>query len=408
MDNELHIVELTAENLMRLKAVEIRPAGPVVRIEGKNCNGKTSVMTAIVTALGRKELCPSRPIRDGEKSARVAVNLGDFVVERNWTSNDKSYLKITHKEGHPIGSPRAFLDKLLGSLSFDPMAFVQMGGTNEGKKKRAEVLRQVAGLDFTAEKIARESAYTERRDVNRDLDTAKKERRALGDVPEIKKVRPIEEVQAEYDETKAWNDAIPTQEQINDAAEEFAEAQAALAEAEKKLEALQGAAKRKPKDMTKISAELNAAREAGETAFKIERARKLDSKVRKLDHKSKDLTAQIEMADANVAEKIRNAKWPIDGLSVGEDDEVLYDGVPFEQASRAQQTRVAMAIGMAQNPRIRVILINDGSLCDKSTMAEIERIAAENRYQVWVERVAERKSSGEKGSVFYVEDGSVR
>jgi len=34
----------------------------------------------------------------------------------------------------------------------------------------------------------------------------------------------------------------------------------------------------------------------------------------------------------------------------------------------SEKLRVSMAIGMAQNPRIRVILIENGSLCDKDSM----------------------------------------
>ena len=112
------------------------------------------------------------------------------------------------------------------------------------------------------------------------------------------------------------------------------------------------------------------------------------------------------------ARKLKNpaaqakAKMPIRGLAPGEDD-VEFEGVPFEQISKAQQTRVAMAIGMAQNPAIKVIMINDGSLCDSETMQEIQEIAELHDYQVWIERVSDKKRRGEKGSVFYIEDGEV-
>jgi len=399
----LRIVSLEAENVMRLKAVHIEPTSNVVILEGRNRQGKTSIMTTISAVLGGEKLCPKRPIRDGEKEAQGRINLGEFTVERKWTGPGKSHLKVTHNDGdYPIGSPQAFLNRLLGQLAFDPMEFCRMDA-----KGRREMLRKVAGIDTTELDARRKTAYEKRRDNNRDLDRVKKELIGLKDVPEaVKTVRPIEEVQAEYDERKAWNDAIPTDRQIADAADEYDEARSALAEAEEKLNALRIAAKQKPKDMTKISAELDAAREAGGAAFKIEQKRKKTrerNRLAKLSKEQDDLIAEI---DAEKQRMLEDTSMPIPGIVVGEED-VEYNGVPFSQASGAEQTRVAMAIGMAENPRLRVILINDGSLCDAETMKEIEKIATDNGYQVWIERVADgpRKT---RGSVYYIEDGEVR
>ena len=125
-----------------------------------------------------------------------------------------------------------------------------------------------------------------------------------------------------------------------------------------------------------------------------------------LQKKSDGLTEEMETIDGKKAAMLAKSKMPIRGLAPAEED-VEFEGVPFDQISKAQQTRVAMAIGMAQNPAIKVIMINDGSLCDSETMQEIEEIAELNGYQVWIERVADKKRRGAKGSVFYIEDGEV-
>jgi hypothetical protein len=77
---------------------------------------------------------------------------------------------------------------------------------------------------------------------------------------------------------------------------------------------------------------------------------------------------------------------PIEKLSFGE-GEVLYDDLPFEQASNAVQIRVSVALAMESNPTIRVLRIKDGSLLDKKSMTIIEDLAAAHDYQVWIERV---------------------
>ena len=43
----MRIVRLEAENVKRLKAVAINPTGAVIKVAGKNKQGKTSLLDAI-------------------------------------------------------------------------------------------------------------------------------------------------------------------------------------------------------------------------------------------------------------------------------------------------------------------------------------------------------------------------
>ena len=61
-----------------------------------------------------------------------------------------------------------------------------------------------------------------------------------------------------------------------------------------------------------------------------------------------------------------------------------------------------MAVAMAINPDLRVVIIRDGSLLDTKHMAVIEQMAKDKDFQVWMEIVDE---SGEVG--VYIEDGQV-
>jgi hypothetical protein len=54
---------------------------------------------------------------------------------------------------------------------------------------------------------------------------------------------------------------------------------------------------------------------------------------------------------------------PIDGLSL-ESGRVMFNGIPLDQGSSAEQLRVSTAIAMSSNPELRVIRIKDGSLLD--------------------------------------------
>jgi hypothetical protein len=58
---------------------------------------------------------------------------------------------------------------------------------------------------------------------------------------------------------------------------------------------------------------------------------------------------------------------------------------------------------MAENPRLRIVRITNGSLLDADSMAEVHRMAAEHEFQVWLERVANGPSGS--ANAVYIEDG---
>jgi hypothetical protein len=99
---------------------------------------------------------------------------------------------------------------------------------------------------------------------------------------------------------------------------------------------------------------------------------------------------------------IAAAKLPVEGVEfVGE--AIHLNGVPFDQASDAEQLRTSLAIAMAANPRLRVIRVRDGSLLDEDGLRIVEEMAGDRDFQVWCERV---DSSGKIG--FVIEGGEVR
>jgi hypothetical protein len=110
----------------------------------------------------------------------------------------------------------------------------------------------------------------------------------------------------------------------------------------------------------------------------------------------------IEAIDDDKQKQLESAKWPVDGLGFS-DDGITFGGLPFEQASSAEQLRVAVAIGLALNPTLRVLLIRDGSLLDGDNLEAISEMASEADAQVWLERV------GDDGHcAVVIEDGQIK
>ena len=116
---------------------------------------------------------------------------------------------------------------------------------------------------------------------------------------------------------------------------------------------------------------------------------------------SEAMTAKLEAIDQAKAGMLATAQFPIEGLSFDEDG-VTLNGIPFDQASSAEQLRTSVAMGLAMNPTIRVLLVRDASLLDEDGLRIITELAEENDAQVWLERVG----AGPECSVV-IEDGHV-
>jgi hypothetical protein len=111
---------------------------------------------------------------------------------------------------------------------------------------------------------------------------------------------------------------------------------------------------------------------------------------------------QIATIDTRKHEALSHAKFPVPGLGFS-DDGLTFEGLPFEQASYAQQLRVAVAMGLAQNPKLKVLLIRHGNALDATSLQLLGELATQHGAQVWLERVAE---SADGVSVF-IEEGRV-
>ncbi len=65
----MKIIGLKVENIKKVKAVEITPAEPIIKLSGDNGAGKSSILDSIAYAIGGKRLIPDDPIRKGEDTA---------------------------------------------------------------------------------------------------------------------------------------------------------------------------------------------------------------------------------------------------------------------------------------------------------------------------------------------------
>jgi hypothetical protein len=426
----MKIIQLEAENVKRLRAVTIRPDGNIVEISGRNGQGKSSVLDAIWWALSGTTHIQAVPIRKGENEARIRLDLGEIKVIRTFRKReDETFttsLTVESTEGARYPSPQRMLDSLLGALSFDPLAFTRM----DGKAQLQAMRRFVPGVDFEATEAANKADFDRRTDLNRQAKQFRAQAAGIAvpeDLPQerVDDVALLDELtragehNAELERRKARRDeannaARSLSEQASARRSEATELRRRADEYDQRAQADEIAADELRErirtapalpeaiDVAPIRARiaeasrLNAAFEARDRRAGVEReADRVESQVA-------TLTAAIKSRKDGMQAAVAKAEMPVPGLTFGA-DEILLAGVPFDQASSAEQLRTSVAIAMAANPKLRVIRVQDGSLLDEEAMRILAEMAAEADYQVWIERVG---TAGAVGIV--IEDGAVR
>jgi energy-coupling factor transporter ATP-binding protein EcfA2 len=407
----MKILQFTAENIKRLRVVSITPDGALVQITGPNGSGKSSVLDAIYFALAGKSAIDPEPIRKGADRARIRLDLGEIIVKRLFTPKGTT-LEVEAADGTPFKSPQSVLDNLLGTLTFDPLAFLRAD-----PKTRIAMLREAVPLDVDVDALDRKRAeiYTERTDVARRLKQFEAEAATLPDpkgaptesVSVLELSAELEAANRHNNDQKILADALVRGDRlVAEAADAVAHFESKLAEAKAILEMKQNGRKVMPLpgdeiDLAPIRAKIKGAEETNRAYHSAQRARDVRTAIRGITEEVAGLTRQIEDIDEQKRSAMERAKFPVAGLAFGDGD-VQYNGFPFSQASGAEQLRVSAALAMAANPKLRVIRIKDGSLLDEKSLAILEQMAVDADYQVWLEMV---DTSGKVGIV--MEDGHV-
>lgn len=391
----------------------------------------------------------------------------ELTVTRKFARKEEggytSSLTVESADGAMFKSPQKLLDELLGELAFDPLEFTRMKSGEQYDAMRSFV----PGVDFNLIDAQNLADYNRRTEVNRQVKQSEAaadmiivpadtpvepideaaladELKAAGvlnaDVERRKGLRAqaAKDVAGYREQAKLALDAIaPEIEEINQRLNTaLAEIDAQIAVLTKKREALLDqsdpdfqAVEKKLRDQaatfTRTADDLQARIDGAEAlpaivdtdaiTERMSKARIINANVERARQRaahnataakylaeSKALTDAIDARTAAKDQAIANAKMPVPGLGFGA-GEVLLNGVPFAQASSAEQLRTSCAIAMAKNPTLRVCFIRDGSLLDEEGMRLIAEMAEQLQFQIFVEKV---DSTGKIG--FVIEDGQVR
>lgn len=424
----MRIVAASIRDVLRVRSVKIVPDADasIILIAGDNGNGKSSVLTSLSMAFGGKRAIPRDPVRHGAEEGDITIDLDNgmrihLVVARDGTSK----LELTDGEG-ALRSPQERLNALVGSRTLDPMAFVLLDAAAQ-RVRLLELIdsdKQIATLD---ERYAR--IYDKRTDVGRDMKKAEGELARLGpdkvvgvaiDVAALSAERAalserqqegakltarkelatrkadearslceanalaISNLTRQLDELRAKSDSLDTNWQTcqraaseaSEAVDKSAEEWLALQPRRAEIDAELARADAHNRSVYAAEAENKRRREAAEIVARIE-AQKLEQ------------TKALDKIEAQKLAILRAAKLPVDGLGVDAKG-VTLNGVPFTQASGAEQIRVALALAIAASPQLDDIWIKDGSLLDLNSLKMVADHAQAAGKRLWIERVGTR------------------
>ena len=432
----MKIISLKAENIKRLQAVEITPDGNMVEITGANGAGKTSVLDSIWWAICGTKTHQGKPIREGETIARITLDMGDVIVKREFKDKDGKILtslKVMNADGSVFTSPQKMLDALLGSLSFDPLAFSRMQ-----PKEQYKALTELCELDFDELEALNKKDYDKRTMHNRiaaenqiaadliELDDGEAQARKIDvtDLHDQQKAAIIRnsEISSEHLKRQAKKDELNTalevtQATVQDLENGVREHESMIKNIENKIKSCKtniadtNALIAQHKDIEPLDEIQNidtfnekiVEAEASNRLFYMCQEKSVMLAVIKAERKKSDqLTNSIDNRKKKAVKAIQDAEMPVEGLGL-DNGIVTLKGIPFDQASDAEQLRISCAMAMKGDHKLKVIRVRDGSLLDDSSMRILSDMADKEGYQVWIERV---DTSGKVG--FVIEDGMLK
>lgn len=407
------ITALQAENVKRIKAVQIEPAPTGLTIVGGNNNqGKTSVLDALAWALGGEKYRPNAAAREGAVSPphlKVALSNG-IVVERKGKNGS---LTVTDPTGKRAG--QTLLNEFVEQLALDLPRFL-----NASDREKADTLLKIIGVGDQLVQLDRQiKAVYDKRTAIGQIAAQKKayaeEMQEYPDAPDepvsaVELIRRQQDILARNGENQRKRMQLAQlQEKEKQLGRRVQELTHELEMAEHQLAAVQQDVQDARKSAAQLQDESTSEIEAAladveETNRKV-RANLDKSRAREdadgMAAQYADLTTQLSQLRKDRTDLLNGADLPLPGLGV-EDGCLTYNGRRWTDMSGSDQLRVATAIVRKLNPDCGFVLLDKLEQMDLRTLQEFGAWLQQEGLQA----IATRVSTGGECQII-IEDGRV-
>ena len=424
------VIGLVVENYVGAKELRVSLYTGNNIIGGPNGAGKSSGINAVSNIFGGKKLTPPMPLHDGEDAFKLKATLNDLglVVTRSGKMSKNGILNesvtVVSAEGDKKERPQEILDDLLGGHSVALESLSEMP-----QKKQIELLRQMTGLDFTELDKERALRYQQRTLANGEIKAfearikASTPHEGVPDVPIVivdlmEELRVLRSTAQKNDEERscleestsavslicAKQDAISVEidrlkkeeAELNDQLTEAIEVKDRLAE---EVEALVDP------DIEEAEQRISGVDDINEKVRENLLRAELVTSLEDVKETKATLDSLIDSIDAVKKGQLESAILPVAGMSF-DDDGVYIGGIPLEQCSHGEQMDVDVAVVLARNPEVPIILIHQGSLYDMEHLDALDKIAKDQGIYVVLEMVMNSiEDANRVGAIVYMEDG---
>lgn len=427
------IKRLELRNFQAIKDFSADFTGDVYLVKGENEVGKSTILKSIVCLLtGERDAV----LRNGEKNGFAKMVIGgdgkEYTVELRFTENDpRGTISIKAKDGMRSTNV-SMLRTVLNYRNFDAEEFARWSETAEGRRKQIQVVMGLMPPEI-ASRI---------KTIDAEVLQTKESRKTVNANIKYKETE-LESIKAQLSDgdTETYTEPIDLtvlMQESNKAAEQRAKAE----NVKMQMTSLENELANIPKERERLAADLERAKKAYEdakafynrsienvtaqeteikdkigkaeqwlseydaqpkedAAEKLAAAQNHNAKCQtvKMFHakqaevdaertKADKLNADLDAYAKERAELVAAAKFPIDGLSFGEDGLTLND-VPFVvgKVSDSQIMEVAAKLVIASNPTVNIFRIGRGESLGAKRLQSIVNLAKENGFQGFIEQV---------------------
>ena len=445
------VLEMVAHNVLGVKDVRLDMEGHhLYLVAGGNYQGKTSTLQALMMCIAGKsgmEGYPEVALRNGAKRGSVKTriegdpeifgqdNSGTLVAELKWRRKasgeiDETFRLYDEESGEEAPTPRKLLQQMYKFKGFDPLAFARMKPIEQAK-----TVQDLLGVDLEAFDSKRQKIFEERRQIGVEGKKAKGHLDSLAkhdDVPDEETM--VVDLLGELDGLKDRYEARRHLEQeternvakvdslhkgIEQAEAEIKALKAKVSASKKEIKEIEATVKESEKKLEESPDFADPSEDIAAMNERIKNCEVVNAKVRenkayanaakevkRLRDEYEAKTEAIQDLDEEKQKAVQEAEWPVEGMELT-DDGLLLDGLPFAQASTSQRIMASVKVGMALNPSLRLLICEHGSDLDNEMLAEIEKIAKENDFQILLELVTRTDADAERCQVV-IRDGRVQ
>jgi hypothetical protein len=422
----LHSFSINGLQKVEHAAYTIGDAGQLVIVGGNNGEGKSSLLSAIAFCFAGKKQLTDTPILQGKAKGDAKVTLCDSdgtpVYEISRTIKVKGqpeYAVVDLATGEMLPDFQAWMNSLVGAgFAFNPVEFAKQGKDAKGQREQLETLKRLVGLDFTELEVERKKIYDARTEDGKEKKFAEEN---LQSIPKRHDLPPtpvdVSALQAQQREVNKTNEENAQQRRRLDAMqarndsdmlrikelrqqlamleEEYAvhhEAECALGVVVSKLQ---------DTDTAPIDEKIRTASDTNAAILKQKDRVKYEAALADANKAWDEKTAKIADIDAEKKGRLDKVQYPVEGLDLN-DLGVMYHGLPLSSASSAEQLMVSVGIGIALNPRLKIILLYEGGWLDSTNMKLIDKMAHDAGVTIFLECVGKDKKAS-----FIMDEGNL-